>query len=84
MISPELVGNSVHLRCSFSGVTSSPPVGYLVVWARHIGPNMKAEIRQDSTLQTFSLVEMDGLHFRLGETVMSTRLCCWDTRVVGA
>uniref|UniRef100_UPI003AABE1F2 von Willebrand factor D and EGF domain-containing protein n=1 Tax=Centroberyx gerrardi TaxID=166262 RepID=UPI003AABE1F2 len=68
VIAPELVGHSVHLRCSFAGPPSSQALGYQVVWARHIGHSMKAEIRQESTLKTFSLVEMDGVHFRLGET----------------
>uniref|UniRef100_A0A8C7J6S9 von Willebrand factor D and EGF domain-containing protein-like n=1 Tax=Oncorhynchus kisutch TaxID=8019 RepID=A0A8C7J6S9_ONCKI len=75
VIIPELVGSSVHLRCTFSGVkTSGLPLGYLVVWARHLESNMKVEIRKDSIMETFSLVEMDGVHFRLGETViMPTR-----------
>ncbi|KAJ3584127.1 hypothetical protein NHX12_014623 [Muraenolepis orangiensis] len=69
-ITPELVGTSVHLRCSFVGPPSAgQPLGYRVVWARHIDHSMKAEIRQESTLKPWSLVEMDGLHFRLGETV---------------
>ncbi|KAM3857261.1 von Willebrand factor D and EGF domain-containing protein [Diretmus argenteus] len=68
VITPELIGHSVHLRCSFVGVAWNQAAGYQVVWARHIGHSMKAEIRQESTLKTFSLVEMDGLHFRLGET----------------
>ncbi|XP_056157554.1 von Willebrand factor D and EGF domain-containing protein [Lampris incognitus] len=68
VITPELIGPSVHLRCTFVRVTSIQTVGYRVVWARHIGHSMKAEIRQESTLKPFSLAEMDGVHFRLGET----------------
>ena len=70
MISPELVGPSVHLRCSFVPPAWNQPLGFQVVWARHIGNNMKAEIQQESTLKPFSLAEMDGVHFRLGETVI--------------
>ncbi|XP_010765797.1 von Willebrand factor D and EGF domain-containing protein isoform X2 [Notothenia coriiceps] len=68
LISAELLGHSVHLRCSFVPPPWSRPLGFQVVWARHIGHSMKAEIRQESTLKPFSLVEMDGVHFRLGET----------------
>ncbi|TNM94022.1 hypothetical protein fugu_002198 [Takifugu bimaculatus] len=67
-ISPELVGQSVHLRCSFIPPPWSQPLGFLVVWARRISHSMKVEIRQESTMKPFSLVEMDGVHFRLGET----------------
>ncbi|XP_019897969.2 von Willebrand factor D and EGF domain-containing protein isoform X2 [Esox lucius] len=68
VISPELVGSSVHLRCSFAAVkTLGRPLGYLVVWARHLASNMKVEIRKHSAMEAFSLVEMDGVHFRLGE-----------------
>lgn len=73
MITPELVGQSVHLRCTFVPPPWSQPLGFQVVWARHIGHSMKAEIRQESTLKAFSLVEMDGVHFRLGETVIPAR-----------
>ncbi|KAM6958041.1 von Willebrand factor D and EGF domain-containing protein [Tautogolabrus adspersus] len=68
VITPELIGHSVHLRCSFIPPPWSQRLGFQVVWARHIGLSMKAEIRQESTLKPFSLVEMDGVHFRLGET----------------
>ncbi|XP_019957821.2 von Willebrand factor D and EGF domain-containing protein [Paralichthys olivaceus] len=68
VITPELIGHSVHLRCSFIPPPWSQPLVYQVVWARHVGHSMKAEIRQESTLKPFSLVEMDGVHFRLGET----------------
>ncbi|KAM7365746.1 hypothetical protein PAMP_016658 [Pampus punctatissimus] len=67
VITPELNGHSVHLRCSFVPPPWSQPLGFQVVWARHVGHSMKAEIRQESTLKPFSLVEMDGVHFRLGE-----------------
>ncbi|XP_062416894.1 von Willebrand factor D and EGF domain-containing protein, partial [Pungitius pungitius] len=67
-ITPELIGHSVHLRCSFVPPPWSQPLGFQVVWARYIGHSMKAEIRQESTTKPFSLVEMDGVHFRLGET----------------
>uniref|UniRef100_A0A7N6BSJ4 Uncharacterized protein n=1 Tax=Anabas testudineus TaxID=64144 RepID=A0A7N6BSJ4_ANATE len=73
VITPELIGHSVHLRCSFIPPPWSQPLGFQVVWARHIGHSMKAEIRQESTLNPFSLVEMDGVHFRLGETVIPAR-----------
>ncbi|KAM6893465.1 von Willebrand factor D and EGF domain-containing protein [Xenentodon cancila] len=68
VITPELIGHSVHLRCSFIPPPWSQALGFQVVWARRIGLSMKAEIRQESTLKPFSVVEMDGVHFRLGET----------------
>uniref|UniRef100_A0A665T1V9 Si:ch211-246m6.5 n=1 Tax=Echeneis naucrates TaxID=173247 RepID=A0A665T1V9_ECHNA len=68
VIVPELIGRSVHLRCSFIPPPWSQPLAFQVVWARRISQSMKAEIRLESTLKPFSLVEMDGVHFRLGET----------------
>lgn len=73
VITPELIGHSVHLRCSFVPPPWSQALGFQVVWARHIGHSMKAELRQESTLKPFSAVEMDGVHFRLGETVIPAR-----------
>ncbi|KAA0712091.1 von Willebrand factor D and EGF domain-containing protein [Triplophysa tibetana] len=68
VVTPELVGSSVHLRCSHVGVAFTRPVGYLVVWGRYTSNNMKVELRRDTTTRLYSMVEMDGVHFRLGET----------------
>ncbi|KAL6462074.1 hypothetical protein MHYP_G00302190 [Metynnis hypsauchen] len=68
VVTAELVGSSVHLRCSYGGVQSSWPVGYEVIWGRVSSNKMKVEVRRDRTSQLYSRVEMDGLHFRLGET----------------
>ncbi|XP_049327211.1 von Willebrand factor D and EGF domain-containing protein isoform X1 [Astyanax mexicanus] len=68
VVTAELVGSSVHLRCSYGGVASGRPLGYEVVWGRYSSNSMKVEVRRDRTIQLYSRVEMDGLHFRLGET----------------
>ncbi|XP_072526960.1 von Willebrand factor D and EGF domain-containing protein [Salminus brasiliensis] len=68
VVTAELVGSSVHLRCSYGGVASGRPLGYEVVWGRYSSNSMKVEVRRDRTTQLYSRVEMDGLHFRLGET----------------
>ncbi|XP_055084028.1 von Willebrand factor D and EGF domain-containing protein [Periophthalmus magnuspinnatus] len=68
LITSELLGQSVHLRCSFSPPPWRAPLGFQVLWARHISHSMKAEVRQEATMRPYSLVEMDGVHFRLGET----------------
>lgn len=70
VITSQLVGHSVHLKCAFVPPPWSHPLAFQVVWARHIGHSMKAEIRQETTSRSFSLSEMDGVHFRLGETVI--------------
>lgn len=70
VITSHLVGQSVHLKCAFVPPPWGQPLAFQVVWARHIGNSMKAEIRQETTSRSFSLSEMDGVHFRLGETVI--------------
>lgn len=70
VITSQLVGQSVHLKCAFVPPPWSQPLAFQVVWARHIGQTMKAEIRQETTSRSFSLSEMDAVHFRLGETVI--------------
>ncbi|XP_076866135.1 von Willebrand factor D and EGF domain-containing protein isoform X2 [Brachyhypopomus gauderio] len=70
----DLLGSSVQLRCSYSSSTSpaaastAPLLAYSVVWARYTSSSMKVEVRRDTTTQLNALVEMDGVHFRLGET----------------
>lgn len=70
IITSQLVGQSVHLKCAFVPPPWRQPLAFQVVWARHIGHSMKAEIRQETTSRSFTLSEMDGVHFRLGETVI--------------
>ncbi|NXU84590.1 VWDE protein, partial [Xiphorhynchus elegans] len=71
-ITPELVQGHVHLKCTYSHPPSTPPLQYLVLWSRLSSPGKREQIHYETTLQSFSYVEMDGTNLRLGDTVSCT------------
>ncbi|NXF17322.1 VWDE protein, partial [Rhodinocichla rosea] len=71
-ITPELVQGRVHLKCSYSPTPPEPPVQFRVLWSRLSSPGKREQIQQETTLQPFSYVEMDGANLRLGDTVFCT------------
>nr|XP_021152223.1 von Willebrand factor D and EGF domain-containing protein-like isoform X2 [Columba livia] len=72
VISPELVQGRVQLKCSYRRPSSRPPPWYVVLWSRLSPAGKKEQIQRDTTLQSFSYVEMNGVNLRLGDTVFCT------------
>ncbi|NWV03520.1 VWDE protein, partial [Ptilonorhynchus violaceus] len=72
VIAPELVQGRVHLKCSYSPPSPEPPLQYRVLWSRLSGPGKREQLHHETTLQSFSHVEMDGANLRLGDTVFCT------------
>ncbi|NWY26642.1 VWDE protein, partial [Pheucticus melanocephalus] len=71
-ITPELVQGRVHLKCSYSPPPPEPPVQFRVLWSCLSSPGKREQIQQETTLEPFSYMEMDGANLRLGDTVFCT------------
>uniref|UniRef100_A0A3B1JDM1 von Willebrand factor D and EGF domains n=1 Tax=Astyanax mexicanus TaxID=7994 RepID=A0A3B1JDM1_ASTMX len=70
-IMAELSGSSVFLKCMFDGSSGNSSLGYVVTWWRLSLDGNKEELRQETTIQTFAFIELDGINLRLGD-----RICC--------
>nr|XP_028607443.1 von Willebrand factor D and EGF domain-containing protein isoform X3 [Podarcis muralis] len=70
---PEIVAvlleGSIFLRCSFDVPTTNTSVGFLVAWSRLSPESIKEELKQETTVQAFSLLELDGVNLRLGDRI---------------
>uniref|UniRef100_A0A8C4Y2D3 VWDE-like Ig-like domain-containing protein n=1 Tax=Gopherus evgoodei TaxID=1825980 RepID=A0A8C4Y2D3_9SAUR len=65
----ELVEACVYLRCTFDVPLTNSSVGFIVTWSRLASEDFKEELRQETTVQAFSLVELDGISLRLGDRI---------------
>ncbi|KAM3910172.1 von Willebrand factor D and EGF domain-containing protein [Leptodactylus fuscus] len=68
-IVPEMVGTSVHLKCSFEAPSMNSSLGFIVRWSRLSSGGQKEELRQEAVVQTFSIIELDGINVRLGDRI---------------
>ncbi|XP_061442199.1 von Willebrand factor D and EGF domain-containing protein [Rhineura floridana] len=70
---PEIVAvlleGSIFLRCTFDVPTTNMSVGFLVAWSRLSPESIKEELKQETTIQAFSLLELDGINLRLGDRI---------------
>nr|XP_060638161.1 von Willebrand factor D and EGF domain-containing protein [Anolis sagrei ordinatus] len=60
---------SIFLRCTFDVPTANISMGFLVAWSRLSPEGIKEELKQETTVQAFSLLELDGINLRLGDRI---------------
>lgn len=70
-ITPEWTSGGVHLKCSFSASSnnSSSSLGHVVAWSRASPQGEREELKRETTIQTWALIELDGFNLRLGDKV---------------
>lgn len=68
VIVSEVTGNTVYLKCSFDS-SSNSSLGYVVAWSRLSPEGRKEELKQETTIQTSTFIELDGFNLRLGDKV---------------
>uniref|UniRef100_A0A8V0XET5 von Willebrand factor D and EGF domains n=1 Tax=Gallus gallus TaxID=9031 RepID=A0A8V0XET5_CHICK len=68
-VAAELIKGSIYLRCTFGIPFANSSVGFIVTWSRLSPEGIKEELKHETTVHTFSLLELDGINVRLGERV---------------
>ncbi|EHB09479.1 von Willebrand factor D and EGF domain-containing protein [Heterocephalus glaber] len=63
----EVIESRLFCRCAFDVSPTNNSVGFLVVWSRLSSQEIKEELKQETTVQAFSLLELDGINLRLGD-----------------
>ncbi|KAJ7322361.1 hypothetical protein JRQ81_018648 [Phrynocephalus forsythii] len=65
----ELLDDSIFLKCTFDFPSINTSVGFIVAWSRLSPEGIKEELKQETTVQPFSLLELDGINLRLGDRI---------------
>ncbi|KAG3277672.1 hypothetical protein H1C71_004424 [Ictidomys tridecemlineatus] len=65
----ELIESRLFCRCAFDVSPTNSSVGFLIAWSRLSSQEIKEELKQETTVQAFSLLELDGINLRLGDRI---------------
>ncbi|XP_064343456.1 von Willebrand factor D and EGF domain-containing protein [Camelus dromedarius] len=65
----ELIESRLFCRCAFDVSPTNNSVGFLITWSRLSSQGIKEELKQETTVQAFSLLELDGINLRLGDRI---------------
>ncbi|KAM9698223.1 LOW QUALITY PROTEIN: von Willebrand factor D and EGF domain-containing protein [Dama dama] len=64
----ELIESRLFCRCAFDVFPTNNSVGFHIAWARLSSQEIKEELKE-TTVQAFSLLELDGINLRLGDKI---------------
>uniref|UniRef100_A0A2K6PUY3 von Willebrand factor D and EGF domains n=1 Tax=Rhinopithecus roxellana TaxID=61622 RepID=A0A2K6PUY3_RHIRO len=65
----ELIESRLFCRCSFDVPATNNSVGFRIAWSRISSQEVKEELKQETTVQARSLLELDGINLRLGDRI---------------
>ncbi|KAM9216303.1 LOW QUALITY PROTEIN: von Willebrand factor D and EGF domain-containing protein [Dugong dugon] len=65
----ELFESRLFCRCAFDVSPTKNSVGFLITWSRLSSQEFEEELKQETTVQAFSLLELDGINLRLGDRI---------------
>ncbi|XP_012875373.1 PREDICTED: von Willebrand factor D and EGF domain-containing protein [Dipodomys ordii] len=65
----ELIESKLFCRCAFDIPPTNTSVGFLIAWSRLSSQEIKEELKQETTIQAFSLLELDGITIILGDRI---------------
>ncbi|XP_011847929.1 PREDICTED: von Willebrand factor D and EGF domain-containing protein [Mandrillus leucophaeus] len=65
----ELIESRLFCRCSFDVPSTNNSVGFHIAWSRLSSQEVKEELKQETTVQACSLLELDGINLRLGDRI---------------
>uniref|UniRef100_H0X157 von Willebrand factor D and EGF domains n=1 Tax=Otolemur garnettii TaxID=30611 RepID=H0X157_OTOGA len=68
-VTVELIESRLFCRCTFDVFPTNNSVGFLIAWSRLSSQEIKEELKQETTVQAFSLLELDGINLRLGDRI---------------
>ncbi|XP_008568333.1 PREDICTED: von Willebrand factor D and EGF domain-containing protein [Galeopterus variegatus] len=68
-VAVELIESRLFCRCAFDVSPTNNSVGFLIAWSRLSSQEIKEELKQETTVQAFSLLELDGINLRLGDRI---------------
>ncbi|XP_073755499.1 von Willebrand factor D and EGF domain-containing protein [Callorhinus ursinus] len=66
----EQIGSRLFCRCAFEVSPTNTSVGFLITWSRLFSQEIKEELKQETTVQASSLLELDGINLRLGDRIL--------------
>nr|XP_033786894.1 LOW QUALITY PROTEIN: von Willebrand factor D and EGF domain-containing protein [Geotrypetes seraphini] len=65
----ELMNHIIYLKCSFDTYSTNSSLGFTITWSRLSSEGIREELRHETIVQPFSLLELDGLNLRLGDQI---------------
>uniref|UniRef100_A0A8B9QI27 VWDE protein n=1 Tax=Apteryx owenii TaxID=8824 RepID=A0A8B9QI27_APTOW len=65
----EWIKGSIYLRCTFGIPSANSSVGFIVAWSRLSPEGIKEELKRETAVHTFSLLELDGINLKVGDRV---------------
>ncbi|KAM7121321.1 von Willebrand factor D and EGF domain-containing protein [Molossus nigricans] len=68
----ELIESRVFCRCAFDVPPTNNSVGFIIAWFRLSSQEVKEELKQETTVRAYSLLELDGINLRLGDRIFCT------------